>query len=95
MVDGTVRGSADDEYDRFLGQLDTAFAVVPGEVALVEGLVLPYSPSDPDADGEVVGGVLRGPITFRDGSGATAACTDVQYLMQVLPFGGPDDEPVP
>ncbi|MEO5820475.1 MAG: hypothetical protein ABIT71_08200 [Vicinamibacteraceae bacterium] len=92
VVVGSVSGAADDEYDRFLGLRDTRFAVMPGDTATVSGEV-PPSGAGPTAEGRSMQGVVRGRLGFLDSGGAVAQCTNVPFLLQVLPFGGPDDDP--
>jgi hypothetical protein len=90
LVDGTIAGFAEDEYDRFLGKRDTAVRTDPGPPVPVTGRVPPFNSN---AVGEALSGRILGPVTFYDSRGDSSRCTEVSFFMQVLPFGGPDDDP--
>jgi hypothetical protein len=89
-VDGTVTGAAPDEYDRFMGKRDTTFAIGADRVILT-GTVSPRIRGD--VIGPMLGGWLRGPIVFRDASGATSRCTNAHYYLEPARPGGPHDDP--
>jgi hypothetical protein len=89
-VEGTVTGSAPDEYDLIMGQRDAIFSAEGGTVGLT-GLVSPRIRDD--ALGPTLIGWMRGPIAFRDGAGATSRCSNAHYYLEPAPPGGPHDDP--
>lgn len=89
FVEGTLRGSVPDEYDRVWGLRDSVFRTY--DSATLDGLVTPGVGST--WLGHQVSGVVRGDLIFHDRRGFTSACTYVRYWLQVRPPGGPDDDP--
>jgi hypothetical protein len=90
VVHGTVTGAAPDEYDRIMGQRDTAFNAEGGAVTL-SGLVGPRIRDD--ALGPTLSGWMRGSIAFRDSWGAVSRCSHAQYYLEPARPGGPHDDP--
>ncbi len=90
VVDGTVTGAAPDEYDRLMGKRDTTFAVDADAITLT-GTVSPRIRDD--ALGPMLGGWMRGPIAFRDASGAVSRCTNAHYYLEPARPDGPHDDP--
>jgi hypothetical protein len=89
VVDGTVIGAAPDEYDRIMGQRDSTFSA-EGSVT-ISGLVGPRIRDD--ALGPNLSGWMRGPIAFRDATGAVSLCSNAHYYLEPARPGGPHDDP--
>jgi hypothetical protein len=89
-VAGTVSGAVPDEYDRVMGKRDTTF-VVDGGVLTLTGTVSPRIRDD--AFGPTLSGWVRGPIAFRDASGAVSRCSNAYYHLDPARPDGPHDDP--
>jgi hypothetical protein len=89
FVEGSVRGTVPDEYDRVWGLRDSVFLTY--DSATLDGVVTPGVGST--WLGHQVSGVIRGDLLFHDRRGFASACTNVRYSLQVRRPGGPDDDP--